>query len=220
MPMPLEFVITAENAKHVAFVSKPNGESLARLLRAKDGTTTVELSNGEIWGISHKIDNEVRPFSLKIERLGNDQARISLPEKESRREEETRKVILKVKEHMFSYKGNMYMIGNVPEGKSYRDLFSGRKYISRLVNFPFSDPSDVDVEWKNRLRRIRGIPMGEISGIGIGGHRVELRGELEEIGLPVAVSTYILYTTGSVHPSKSGGFEKNSGKEPVPSPAN
>jgi hypothetical protein len=41
-----------------------------------------------------------------------------------------------------------------------------------------------------------GVPVGETSGLGTHGHHVKVEKELEDIGLIIAASSYLLYSTG------------------------
>jgi hypothetical protein len=89
------------------------------------------------------------------------------------------------------------MMNNLPEGRLSGEHFSGSRFISRLVNFPFKDDSEVDPKTWERLRRYRGLQVGEMSGFGrTGGHKVKLEPELEDIGVPLAVASYIIYSRG------------------------
>jgi hypothetical protein len=141
-----------------------------------------EATQKENWKLTSKVDGEVRPFSIVCYKVG------------SKGHEE---LDLKIKDHIFSHGNDFYSIGEaVPVGASPRDSISGSKFICRLVNFPFSKIEDVDWETKHRMKRHRGIPVGEIHGLGADGYHVKIYGnELSDIGLPLAASTYLLYTT-------------------------
>jgi hypothetical protein len=105
------------------------------------------------------------------------------------------KDVLTVREHLFKYKDKFYMLTNHPEGKHWNEYLSGIRYISRLDNFPYSDLSDLDHHIKHKLRRYRGVAVGEVSGLGIDGHHVKVEEELEDIGLLIAASSYLIYST-------------------------
>jgi hypothetical protein len=65
-----------------------------------------------------------------------------------------------------------------------------------LDNFPFSELSDVDYETRSKLiSKFRGAPVGELDGLGKEGHHLRFFNELEDIGLPLAASCYLLYST-------------------------
>jgi hypothetical protein len=88
------------------------------------------------------------------------------------------------------------MFTNHPEGRPWHQYLSGPRYISRLDNFPYSDLAEVDHHLKHRLKRFRGVPVGEASGLGTHGHHVKVEKELEDVGLIIAASSYLLYSTG------------------------
>ena len=87
------------------------------------------------------------------------------------------------------------MLTNHPEGKHWNEYVSGIRYISRLDNFPYSDLREIDHHVKHELLRFRGVSVGEVSGLGIQGHHVKLGKELEVIGLQLAASSYLIYST-------------------------
>ena len=82
-----------------------------------------------------------------------------------------------------------------PEGKHWNEYLSGPRYISRLDNFPYSDLKEIDHHIKHKLRRFRGVQVGEVSGLGLQGHHVKVDKELEVIGLLIAASSYLIYST-------------------------
>jgi hypothetical protein len=141
-------------------------------------------SGGDRWTLSKKVDGRIAPFSI-----------IAIPESQSsHRTHEKEDTTLKIKNHLFRYNENFYMIG-MPEGKTAVHFIKGAKYICRLVNFPFSDLDSIDPEMISRLRRLRGIPAGEIFGLGSTGFHAIIEAELERIGLPLAASCYLIYST-------------------------
>jgi hypothetical protein len=88
------------------------------------------------------------------------------------------------------------MLTNHPEGRHWNEYLQGPRYISRLDNFPYSDLTDLDDHIRHRLRRFRGVPVGEASGLGLHSHHVKVDKELEDIGLFLAASSYLIYSTG------------------------
>jgi hypothetical protein len=64
------------------------------------------------------------------------------------------------------------MLTNHPEGKHWNEYLSGIRYISRLDNLPYSDLTDIDHHIKHELLRFRGVPVREVSGLGINGHHI------------------------------------------------
>ena len=87
------------------------------------------------------------------------------------------------------------MLTNHPEGKHWNEYLSGFRHISRLDNFPYSDLTNIDQHIKHELLGFRGVPVGEISGLGIQGHHVKVDKELEDIGLLIAARSYLIYST-------------------------
>jgi hypothetical protein len=155
--------------KPVAKLTK--GDGIAFLVKGKDGSAFF---------LDPRVNGKIRPFSMIIyqgERPGGN-------------------IVLKIRNNLFSHNGQMYLMKNVPEGRKARDHLLGPKYITRLVNFPFEDPDDVDVHTSERLGRHRGVKVGEMSGLGINGHIVKVDGELDDIGLPLSVASYLIYASG------------------------
>ena len=103
--------------------------------------------------------------------------------------------VLTIREHLFKHREKFYMLTNHPEGKHWNEYLSGPRHISRLDNFPYTELAELDHHIRHRLRRFRGIPVGEASGLGIDGHHVRVDKELEDIGLLIAASSYLLYAT-------------------------
>jgi hypothetical protein len=152
----------------------------------KGGGPTFKLisKDGREWTITNQVHGEMRPFSITVRQDRN----------RSKTDSDTE--LLTIREHLFKYKGKFYMFKNHPEGRPWHQYLSGPRYISRLDNFPYSDIAEIDQHIRHRLKRFRGIPVGEASGLGIQGHRVKINKELEDIGLPIAASSYLLYSTG------------------------
>jgi hypothetical protein len=87
------------------------------------------------------------------------------------------------------------MLAGTPEGRPLQDFLLGKRYICRLDGFPFSDLTEIDDETTSRLRRFRGVPVGELEGPGMQGYHVHLSDELEDVSLPLSASCYLLYST-------------------------
>jgi hypothetical protein len=159
------------------------------VLRKMETQGVFELESKEPsqnWILTHKVDGEVRPFSIacyfaKSNRIDNTEQQLCL----------------KIKDHIFFHKNNSYSIGAaIPIGGHPGDFLTGVKYICRLVNFPFSGVDHIDSETKHRMKRYRGIAVGEFYGLGADGYHVKIHSdELTDIGLPLTASTYLLYTT-------------------------
>jgi len=127
------------------------------------------------------VHGKFRPFSISVLHQNGDN--------------DINKEVLTIREHLFKYRGKFYMLTNHPEGKHWNEYLSGTRYISRLDNFPYSDLTDIDHHIKHELLRFRGVPVREVSGLGIQGHHVKVEKELEVIGLLIAASSYLIYST-------------------------
>lgn len=145
------------------------GDNLSYVLASKDGRE---------WKMEARVHGEVRPFSLAIFADGSHPSDV-----------------LTISDHLFKHKGKFYMLTNSPEGRPLADFALGKRYICRLDNFPFSDLREVDHETKGRIDRYRGVPVGEMDGLGTEGHKVTLSAELEDIGLQLSAASYLIYAT-------------------------
>lgn len=176
----LEYVISSPKPKEAKI--SLNGTQIAKL--SKEGNLTFKLvdeRDGHEWIFSSKVHGEFRPFSLSISEIKNGNI---LTE------------VLTIREHLFRHNGKFYMLTNHPEGKSWNDYLSSPRYISRLDNFPFKDLEEIDHHTRQRIKRFRGIAVGEASGLGTDGHRVKVSNELQEIGLLIAAASFVLYSMG------------------------
>jgi hypothetical protein len=158
-------------------------EEIAKIKNGEDRKSFKLISkDGSRWILTNNIHGEFRPFSITVlEQIkGKDDAS---------------REVLTIREHLFKHREKFYMLTNHPEGKHWNEYLSGPRYISRLDNFPYSELAELDHHIRHRLRRFRGIPVGEASGLGIDGHHVRVNKELEDIGLLIAASSYLLYST-------------------------
>lgn len=133
-------------------------------------------TDADSWILTRRIDNILLPFSMLIS-------------------EEKGLEILKVKDHLFLYNANFYMLGGIPESQNPKDHLHGYKYIIRITNFPHTRHEQIDEETRNRLKRHRGVPVGSIHGLGSKGFYVELEDELKDIGLLLSAATYLMYSS-------------------------
>jgi hypothetical protein len=187
-----EYVVIHSEAKSAKILQDGQEKGVLKKL---DRLGVFELESkapAQNWILTHKVDGEVRPFSIACYSNSNVKANEGSTQKEP-----TGELCLKIKEHIFFHRSNFYSIGAaVPAGASPGDFSTKMKFICRLVNFPFADLDNVDGETKHKLRRHRGIAVGEIYGLGAEGYHVKIYGdELADIGLPLTASTYLLYTT-------------------------
>ena len=158
-------------------------EEIAKIKNGEDRKSFKLISkDGSMWILTNNIHGEFRPFSITvIEQIkGKDDAN---------------REVLTIREHLFKHREKFYMLTNHPEGKHWNEYLSGPRHISRLDNFPYTELAELDHHIRHRLRRFRGIPVGEASGFGIDGHHVRVDKELEDIGLLIAASSYLLYAT-------------------------
>lgn len=141
------------------------------------------------WILSNMVHGERRPFSFSVHK--NERKPLALSEP-----------IFVVRDQLFEHDGKFYMMANHPEGKLWDEYVSSPvRYIGRLNNFPYSKLSEVDHQHftlRDKIKRFRGTPVGEVSGLGTEerGHRVKLDGELEDVGLFIAAISYLLYASG------------------------
>jgi hypothetical protein len=153
---------------------------------AKKGVFHLESETdpGEGWMLTSRVDGEVRPFSMVCYPKPRDE-----PPKGGE--------VLKIRDHIFSHNNSFYSIGKaMPVGTARGAHLRGSKFICRLLNFQFEGVEHVDEETKHRMKGYRGVAVGEIYGLGAEGYHVKFYGgELSDVELPLAASTYLLYTT-------------------------
>jgi len=160
----------------------------ATLTKIGEGSFKLQEKEGNYsWTLTNKVDGEVRPFSIACYENGGNDSNVKL-------ERQT----LKIKSRVFSHNGNFYSIGGaIPNNISPKDIIShDKKYVCRLINFPFSNVDHIDEETRHKLRMHKGISVGDIHGLGTNGFHLTLYGnELNDIGLPLSAAAYLLYTT-------------------------
>jgi hypothetical protein len=173
-PWEAKIFLDGEGGEEIAEIKKGEDQKSFKLIRKKDGHK---------WILTKNVHGEFRPFSMSVlDQNEHNGCGID-------------KNVLTIREHLFKHRGKFYMLTNHPEGKHWNEYLSGIRYISRLDNFPYSDLTDLDYQIKHKLRRFRGVPVGEVSGLGIQGHHVKVEKELEDIGLLIAASSYLIYST-------------------------
>jgi len=161
-----------------------SGKEVAELTRRGGLDHLREVEGGCRWVFSRKVHGETRPFSIS-----------ATPERGDDGRSESHGGSLTVRDHLFYHNGAVYMLANAPEGRPLREFLLGRRYISRLDNFPFPELSDLDHETRSGLRRFRGVQVGEMDGLGSSGHRVRLSEELSDIGLLLSAACFLLYSS-------------------------
>ena len=174
--MTKQFVVKRIGSPWEADILEEN-EKVASLQKEGNLNFVVRLSkDGKTLRLTPKVDGAIRPFSFEVSEEGAP--------------------ILKIKNNLFFHNGQIYVLKNVSEGRPMSQHILGSRYISRLVNFPFTKMEDIDPEIRERLNRFRGIEVGELSGFGANGHKVKLSEELEDIGIPLAAASYLMYSSG------------------------
>lgn len=178
-----EAKVYSGDGEEVAEIKKGEGPEF-RLLSKKD--------NRE-WVLTNRIDGEHRRFSFSVKEA----------EKKVQEEKGRGSTLLMIRDNIFKHNGKFYMLANHPEGKLWQHYVNSPvRYISRLDNFPHSDISEIDENkhdqhLRQKVKRFRGIPVGEMSGLGATpeGHSVKVNDELADIGLFLAATSYLMYAT-------------------------
>jgi hypothetical protein len=160
-------------------------EDVAEIRMLDDRTFLLVAKDGDEWALNARVYGEVRPFSMIVNRSKAHDARDAV----------AGTAVLTIRDRLFLHDGKFYMLGCAPEGRPLQDFLLGKRYICRLDGFPFSDLTQVDDETRSRLRRFRGVPVGELEGPGMGGYHVHLSDELDNVSLPLSASCYLLYST-------------------------
>ena len=154
------------------------GREVARIAPHGGMAYRMEAPGDGSWDLDPRVSGEVRPFSLEVTAAGDSGSRV-----------------LTILNHIFVHAGAFYMFMGVPEHVHPRDHILGQRFIIRLDKFPFSSLEEVDRETWGRLRRLRGVSVAEMRGLGPDGHTVKLSEELRPIGLILAAASYLLYST-------------------------
>jgi hypothetical protein len=171
-------------------------EEIAEIKKGEGlGFKLVSHKNGLEWVLTNKVHSERRPFSFSV-RVAEKKTQDSYSDDNDFGAE-----IFVIREQLFKHNGKFYMLANHPEGKSWDEhIHSSVRYICRLENFPYSELSEVDHQHytlRDKIKRFRGILVGESSGLGIeqAGHHVRVDPELEDVGLFIAAISYLLYAS-------------------------
>ena len=204
--MSSEFTIKRGPTQWDARIFSENGEEVAEIIKGEgfDFKLISQKDNRE-WVLTNKIDAQHRRFSFSV-REAQKKEKEEVNAGESRRKGEgkgERNPLLIIHDNIFVHNGKFYMLANHPEGKSWQNYVNSPvRYISRLDNFPYSNVSEMHENkqhqnLRDKLKRFRGVPVGEASGLGATpeGHRVKVNDELDDIGLFLAATSYLMYAT-------------------------
>lgn len=207
MDLSSEFTIKKGSSHWDATIFSKEGEEIAAITKGEGlEFKIVHRKDNSEWIFTNKVDGQHRRFSFLA---------IEPEEKDEKRGEERRGTIrednnnnhnnplLTIQDNIFMHNGKFYMLANHPEGKSWQDYVNSPiRYISRLDNFPYSNISEMDENKHNhnlrqKLKRFRGVPVGEASGLGTTpeGHHVKVNDELDDIGLLVAAASYLIFAS-------------------------
>ena len=183
-----------------------DGKEIAEIKKSDDFSFKLTNQDGKEWILINKVHGQRRPFSLSVRNAGARESSNSHqhhPHHQSSERDDShhKHDVLTIKNHVFKHRGKFYMLTNHPSGNAPRSYISGPRYISRLDNFPHSELAEVEKHdshgGSHRVKRFRGVPVGEASGLGISeaGHRVKVGEELQDIGLFLAASSYLIYAS-------------------------
>jgi hypothetical protein len=179
------------------------GSKIAEIRKEDQGYRLVRLGDGqEEWLLSNRVHGEPRPFSFSVRRVtAKKDGGANRPPSNGDDEEEEEGEVFVVRDQLFKHNGKFYMLANQPAGRHWSEhMLSPVRYIGRLDGFPYSELAEVDYQdrdLRDKIKRLRGTPVGEASGLGIeeSGHRVRLDRELEDVGLFIAAISYLLYAS-------------------------
>jgi len=198
--LPSEFSIIKGPTHWDARIFSKNGEEIATITKGEGlEFKLISRKDNREWVLTNKVDGQHRRFSFSVsEAEKKEQMRV-----EGRGSVLEDNVLLTIQDNIFMHNGKFYMFANHPEGKSWHDyVISPVRYISRLDNFPYSSISEMDENkhhqsLRYKLKRFRGVPVGEASGLGATpeGHQVKVNDELDGIGLFIAATSYVMFAS-------------------------
>ncbi len=189
-----DFIVKREPNKRNAKVFSQD-EEIAEIIKDGHDFRLVCHRDGVEWRITNKVHGERRPFSFAVHKSKDDLKTIRKDKKGSGDE------LFVVRDQLFELDGDIYMLANLPEGKHWNEhVHSAQRYISRLTDFPYTTLSEIDYDHhdlRDKIKRFRGIPVGQASGLAIEekGHHIHLCDELKSAGLFIAVISYLIYAS-------------------------
>ena len=173
----IEFLVRGGPTPSAATVSS-RGLDVASIRREGSNIVLQAESDGS-WELDPRVHGEVRPFSMRVVSSAD-----------------PREPVLTIRNHLFFHRGKAYFLTGIPEDVRPADHLLGKRHVNRLDTFPFSKLDEEDPETWGRLRMHRGTSVGTIEATESGGYMVTLSDELEEVGLPLAAASFLLYTSG------------------------
>lgn len=195
------FTVKRGASRWDARIFSGSGEEIAQIIKGEDLQFKLisKIENRE-WVLTNRIDGQHRRFSFSVTEAEKKQT--AKAEEETGKEKEGHALLI-IQDNIFMHNGKFYMLANHPESKSWQDYVNSPvRYISRLDNFPYSNVSEMDENkhhqnLRQKLKRFRGVPVGEASGLGATpeGHRVKVNDELDDIGLFLAATSYLMYAS-------------------------
>lgn len=195
------FTIKRGPSRWNARIFSENGEEIAQIIKGEDPQfKLISKTENREWVLTNRIDGQHRRFSFSVTEAEKKQT--AKAEEETGKEKEAHALLI-IQDNIFMHNGKFYMLANHPESKSWQDYVNSPvRYISRLDNFPYSNVSEMDEnkhhqDLRQKLKRFRGVPVGEASGLGATpeGHRVKVNDELDDIGLFLAATSYLMYAS-------------------------
>jgi hypothetical protein len=195
------FTIKRGPSRWNARIFSENGEEIAQIIKGEDPQfKLISKTENREWVLTNRIDGQHRRFSFSVTEAEKKQT--AKAEEATGKEKEAHALLI-IQDNIFMHNGKFYMLANHPESKSWQDYVNSPvRYISRLDNFPYSNVSEMDEnkhhqDLRQKLKRFRGVPVGEASGLGATpeGHRVKVNDELDDIGLFLAATSYLMYAS-------------------------
>ena len=193
------FTVRRGSTQWDARIFSENGEEVAQIIKGEGlEFKLISQKGNREWLLTNKIDGQHSRFSFSVREAEKKGANV--PERGGKEGH----ALLMIHDNIFMHKGNFYMLANHPEGDSWHNYVNSPvRYISRLDNFPYSNIWEMDENkhhqnLRQKLKRFRGVPVGEASGLGATpeGHHVKVNDELDDIGLFLAATSYLMYASG------------------------
>jgi len=196
-----EFTIKKGSTHWDAKIFSKNGEEIAAITKGEGlEFKLISRKDNREWALTNKVDGQHRRFSFSVnvvEKKGENRTKGRGPTIEDTN------ALFTIKDNIFVHNGKFYMLANHPEGKSWHNYVNSPvRYISRLDNFPYSNVSDMEENkhhqnLRHKLKRFRGVPVGEAFGLGVtpDGHQVKVNDELDDIGLFIAAASYLMFAS-------------------------